>query len=151
MFDWWDWGYSMEKTTDALAGINPFMGYAGGVFFVLAALMGIYMFTQVLQKKENGMFITLLHFASGATVFMMLVMQLVAGSASGDPMHPHESGLLPQALWLSLVMLCLGGFIWRNRLRKNRSAMLIYSHVFVGLVTGGVLGYALLELSDVAS
>ncbi len=31
MFDWWDWGHSMEKTTDALAGINHFMGYATGV------------------------------------------------------------------------------------------------------------------------
>jgi len=148
MFDWWDWGYSMEKTTNELAGINPFMGYAGGIFFIMAALLGFYMLVQVIQKKENGMFITLLHFTCGATVFMMMVMQLVAGSASGDPMHPEESGMLPRALLLSGVMLVLGGVIWRNRLRESRSTMLIYSHVAVGFVTAGVLGYALLELSE---
>jgi len=148
MFDWWDWGHSMEITTNELAGVNPFMGYAGGVFFVIAALMGVYMLTRVLQKKENDMFVTLLHFVSGATVFMMMVMQIIAGSASGDPMQPEEAGLLPQALLLSGVMLILGGVIWRDRLRKKRSLMLIYSHVAVGLVTGGVLVIALLELSE---
>ena len=148
MFDWLDWGHSMEITTNELAGVNPFMGYAGGVFFVIAALIGAYMLTKVIQKKENGMFVTLLHFVSGATVFMMMVMQLVAGSASGDPMQPVESGWLPQALLLSGVMLVLGGVIWRDRLRQKRSLILIYSHVAMGLVTGGVLTLALLDLSE---
>jgi CHASE2 domain-containing sensor protein len=107
------------------------------------------MFTRVLQKKENDMFITLLHFVAGATVFMMLVMQLIAGSASGDPMDPSESGMLPQALLLAGLMLILGGFIWRERLRSNRPAMLVYAHVAVGLLTGGVLLISLMELSDV--
>ncbi len=148
MFDWLDWGHSMEITTNELAGVNPFMGYAGGIFFVIAALIGVYMLIKVMQKKENDMFVTLLHFVSGATVFMMMVMQLIAGSASGDPMQPGESGWLPQALLLSGVMLVLGGVIWRDRLRQKRSLMLIYSHVVMGLVTGGVLALALLDLSD---
>lgn len=92
------------------------------------------------------MFITLLHFVAGATVFMMIMMQLVAGSASGDPMHPDESGFLPQVLMLSGVMLILGGFIWRQRLRERRKVMLIYSHVAVGLLTGGLLFLSLVEL-----
>lgn len=148
MFDWWDWGHSMEKTTDALAGINPFMGYAGGIFFIIGAVLGLYMLVQVIKKKENDMFITLLHFVSGATVFMMIVMQLIAGSASGDPMHPSESGSLPQALLLAGVMLAVGGFIWRNRLNNKRSVMLIYAHVVGGIITGTVLTIALLELSE---
>jgi hypothetical protein len=106
------------------------------------------MFTRVLQKKENDMFITLVHFVAGATVFMMIVMQLIAGSASGDPMHPDESGLLPRALLLAGLMLVLGGFIWKERLSNNRPAMLVYAHVVVGLVTGGVLFFALMDLSE---
>ncbi|HIG78496.1 MAG TPA: hypothetical protein EYQ47_00470 [Cycloclasticus sp.] len=149
MFDWLDWGHNMRITTNELAGVNPFMGNAAGVFFVIAAVLGAYMFTRVLQKKENDMFITLLHFVAGATVFMMLVMQLIAGSASGDPMDPSESGMLPQALLLAGLMLILGGFIWRERLRSNRPAMLVYAHVAVGLLTGGVLLISLMELSDV--
>ncbi|HIL93244.1 MAG TPA: hypothetical protein EYG47_00210 [Cycloclasticus sp.] len=149
MFDWLDWGHNMRITTNELAGVNPFMGNAAGVFFVIAAVLGAYMFTRVLQKKENDMFITLLHFDAGATVFMMLVMQLIAGSASGDPMDPSESGMLPQALLLAGLMLILGGFIWRERLRSNRPAMLVYAHVAVGLLTGGVLLISLMELSDV--
>ncbi|HIL93741.1 MAG TPA: hypothetical protein EYG47_02785 [Cycloclasticus sp.] len=149
MFDWLDWGHNMRITTNELAGVNPFMGNAAGVFFVIAAVLGAYMFTRVLQKKENDMFITLLHFVAGATVFMMLIMQLIAGSASGDPMDPSESGMLPQALLLAGLMLVLGGFIWRERLRSNRPAMLVYAHVAVGLLTGGVLLISLMELSDV--
>jgi hypothetical protein len=149
MFDWLDWGHNMRITTNELAGVNPFMGNAAGVFFIIAAVLGAYMFTRVLQKKENDMFITLLHFVAGATVFMMLIMQLIAGSASGDPMHPSESGMLPQALLLAGLMLVLGGFIWRERLRSNRPAMLVYAHVAVGLLTGGVLLISLMELSDV--
>lgn len=149
MFDWLDWGHNMRITTNELAGVNPFMGNAAGVFFVIAAVLGAYMFTRVLQKKENDMFITLLHFVAGATVFMMLIMQLIAGNASGDPMHPSESGMLPQALLLAGLMLVLGGFIWRERLRSNRPAMLVYAHVAVGLLTGGVLLISLMELSDV--
>jgi hypothetical protein len=106
------------------------------------------MFTRVLQKKENDMFVTLLHFVAGATVFMMMVMQLIAGSASGDPMHPEEAGLLLEALLLSGIMLSLGGFIWRDRLNKKRTSMLIYAHVVGGLITGAVLTFALIELSE---
>lgn len=148
MFDFLDWGHNMAITTNELAGINPFMGYAAGIFFVLAALMGVYMLIRVIQKKENDMFLTLLHFVAGATVFASLMMQLVAGSASGDPMDPSESGLLLQALLLAGVMLGLGGFVWRQRLRNNRSVMLIYTHAAVGLLTGGVLLIALLELHE---
>jgi predicted membrane channel-forming protein YqfA (hemolysin III family) len=148
MFDWMDWGKNMGYTTNELAGVNPFMGYAGGIFFIIAAVLGIYMFTRVLQKKENDMFVTLLHFVAGATVFMMMVMQLIAGSASGDPMHPEEAGLLLEALLLSGIMLSLGGFIWRDRLNKKRTSMLIYAHVVGGLITGAVLTFALIELSE---
>ncbi|PHS73383.1 MAG: hypothetical protein COB22_01440 [Cycloclasticus sp.] len=148
MFDFLDWGHNMGYTTNELAGVNPFMGYAAGVFFVLAALMGVYMLTRVLQKKENDMFLTLLHFVAGATVFALLIMQLIAGSASGDPMQPEESGLLPQALLLSGVMLIVGGFIWRQRLRNNRKVMLIYAHVVGGLITGTVLLISLMELHE---
>ncbi|PCH84286.1 MAG: hypothetical protein COB26_08205 [Piscirickettsiaceae bacterium] len=146
MFDFLDWGHNMAITTNELAGVNLFMGYAAAIFFVIAALLGVYMLTRVIQKKENDMFITLLHFVAGATVFMMIMMQLVAGSASGDPMHPDESGFLPQVLMLSGVMLILGGFIWRQRLRERRKVMLIYSHVAVGLLTGGLLFLSLVEL-----
>lgn len=146
MFDFLDWGPRMEITTNELAGVNPFMAYAAGVFFVLAALMGGYMLYRVMQKKENDMFLTLLHFVSGATVFALLMMQLVAGSASGDPMSPEESGMLLRALLLSGMMLLLGGFIWRQRLRKKRWTGLIYAHVLTGLLTAYVLFTALLEL-----
>ncbi|ORU90670.1 MAG: hypothetical protein A6F71_06855 [Cycloclasticus sp. symbiont of Poecilosclerida sp. M] len=148
MLDWMDWGKNMGYTTNELAGVNPFMGYAGGVFFVIAALLGLYMLTGVIRKKENDMLVTLLHVVAGATVFMMMVMQLIAGSASGDPMHPDEAGMLLEALMLSGVMLTLGGFIWRDRLRMKRSLMLIYSHAVGGLVTGVVLTMALIELSE---
>jgi len=146
MFDFLDWGRHMEMTTNELAGVNPFMAYGAGVFFVLAALMGGHMLYRVFQNKENDMFLTLLHFVSGATVFALLIMQLVAGSASGDPMSPEESGMLPRALLLSGMMLLLGGFIWRQRLRKKRWTGLIYAHVLTGLLTAYVLFAALLEL-----
>ncbi|ORU91699.1 MAG: hypothetical protein A6F72_02865 [Cycloclasticus sp. symbiont of Poecilosclerida sp. N] len=151
MFDWLDWGNNMRITTNELAGVNSFMGNAAGVFFVIAAILGVYMLTRVLQKKENDMFITLLHFVAGATVFMMLVMQLIAGSASGDPMSPEESGILPSALLLASLMLVLGGFIWKARLSQSRPVMLVYAHVTVGVITGGVLYFALIELASVAT
>jgi hypothetical protein len=78
----------------------------------------------------------------------MLIMQLIAGSASGDPMQPHEAGTLLESLILAGITLTLGGFIWRERLRKNRSLRLIYVHVSTALVTGGVLYYSLIELGN---
>ena len=146
MFDFLDWGNNMAITTNELAGVNPFMGYAAGIFFVLAALMGLYMFVRVLQKKENDMFLTLLHFVAGATVFALLIMQLVAGSASGDPMAPSEVGLLPTALLTVGGVLALGGFVWRNRLNQNRSVKLILVHVISALAAGTLLTIALIEL-----
>ena len=148
MFDWLDWGSNMAITTNELAGVNPFMGYAAGIFFFIAAVLGVYMFLRVLKKKENELLVTLFHFVSGATVFALLIMQLIAGSASGDPMQPHEAGTLLEALVLAGVTLTLGGFVWRQRLRKNRSLKLIYVHVVVALVAGGVLYYSLIELGN---
>lgn len=146
MFDFLDWGHNMGFTTNELAGVNLFMGYGAAVSFVIAALLGVYMLIRVIQKKENDMLLTLFHFVAGATVFALIMMQLVAGSASGDPMHPDESGFLPQSLLMALAMLGLGGFIWRQRLRMRRSHMLIYTHVVVGLLTGGLLFFSLVEL-----
>ena len=148
MFDFLDWGSNMAITTNELAGVNPFMGTAAGIFFVLAALMGVYMLIRVIKKKENDLLVTLFHFVSGASVFALLMMQIVAGSASGDPMHPDESGLLPQALLMSAVMLALGGFIWRQRLRNNRSVKLIYAHVVVGLLTGALVWISIIQMYE---
>ena len=146
MFDFLDWGKNMAITTNELAGVSPFLAYSAGVFFILAALMGVYMLRRVLQKKENDMFVTLLHFVAGATVFALLIMQLVAGNASGDAMHADEAGLLPAALLAVGVVLALGGFVWRNRLNKNRSTKLILVHATAALTAGGVLTLAILEL-----
>jgi len=148
MFDFLDWGSNMAITTNELAGVNPFMGTGAGISFVLAALLGVYMLIRVIKKKENDLLVTLFHFVCGAGVFAMLMMQIVAGSASGDPMHPDESGLLPQALLMSVVMLALGGFIWRQRLRKNRSVKLIYTHVVAGLLTGVLLWISIFQMYE---
>ncbi len=148
MFDFLDWGSNMAITTNELAGVNPFMGTGAGISFIIAALLGVYMFIRVIKKKENDVLVTLLHFVAGAGVFAMMMMQLVAGSASGDPMYPEESGSLPQALLMSAVMLALGGFIWRQRLRKNRSVRLIYAHVVFGLLTGAVLWISIFQMYE---
>lgn len=53
MFDFLDWGHNMAITTNELAGVNLFMGYAAAIFFVIAALLGVYMLTRVIQKKKT--------------------------------------------------------------------------------------------------
>jgi len=39
-------------------------------------------------------------------------------------MAPEEIGLFPQALMLTGLTLIFGGFVWRQRLKDNRSAKL---------------------------
>lgn len=147
MFEFLDWGHNMQFTTNELAGVNPFMGYSAGVSYVVGAILGLYMLSRVLKKKENTVLVTLCHVAAGTLAFLALLMQLMAGNASGDTMRPDTIEGLPTGLLYIGITLGIGGFIWRDRLRHKRSLRLIIAHVSVAALSGFFLFTALIGLS----